>query len=203
MSGLSISDSKTLWVGDIENWMNEDYLNRLFSKTGATVLNVKIIKDKVSGSPLGYGFVEFNSHEMAAKVLQLLNQSINPATNKPFRLNWGVYGGGAHVVHNKPGSGNTGAPTTQQSAPAPQPAPQASNNNMSAKGGHYTQIYVGNLDLTINENHLLDHFKKRYNTVSGAKIIVEPVNKISKGYGFVQFSDPQEASRAIIEMQGT
>jgi len=104
ISGLSISDSKTLWVGDIENWMNEDYLNRLFSKTGATVINVKIIKDKVSGLPLGYGFVEFNSHEMAAKVLQLLNQSVNPATNKPFRLNWGVYGGGAHVVHNKPGS---------------------------------------------------------------------------------------------------
>jgi hypothetical protein len=51
MSGLSISDSKTLWVGDIENWMNEDYLTRLFSKTGATVLNVKIIKDKASGLP--------------------------------------------------------------------------------------------------------------------------------------------------------
>merc|ERR1712151_680022 len=130
--------------------MNEDYLNRLFSKTGATVVNVKIIKDKVSGLPLGYGFVEFNSHEMAAKVLQLLNQSINPATNKPFRLNWGVYGGGAHVVHNKPGSGNTanqpsGGTTTVQ--PAPQPS-----TNLSAKGGHYTQIYVGNLDLTINES---------------------------------------------------
>lgn len=82
MSSGSISESKTLWVGDIENWMNEEYLTRLFSKTGATVVSVKIIKDKATGLPLGYGFVEFNSHEMAAKVLQLLNQSLNPATNK-------------------------------------------------------------------------------------------------------------------------
>lgn len=134
MSGLSISDSKTLWVGDIENWMNEDYLTRLFSKTGATVLNVKIIKDKASGLPQGYGFVEFNSHEMAAKVLQLLNQSLNPATNKyffeilkdrPFRQNWGVYGGGAHVVHNK----NTGQ-TTAVATPVVQ----------APKGAGYTQV---------------------------------------------------------------
>lgn len=75
------SDSKTLWVGDIENWMDENYVANLFSKMGS-VLNAKIIRDKSSGAPMGYGFVEFANHEIAARVLQLFNGSTNPGTNK-------------------------------------------------------------------------------------------------------------------------
>jgi RNA recognition motif-containing protein len=36
----------------------------------------------------------------------------------------------------------------------------------------------------------------------GTKIIVDPVNKTSKGYGFVKFSDQNEAQRAVSEMNG-
>ena len=82
MSELAYTDRKSLWVGDIEPWMTEEYLCGLFAKTGAVVVGFKIIKDKTTGIPLNYGFVEFESHEMAAKILQLLNNSINPATNK-------------------------------------------------------------------------------------------------------------------------
>ena len=74
-------DSKALWVGDIESWMDENYIANLFCKIGS-VVNVKIIRDKNSGAPMGYGFVEFASHEIAARVLQLFNGSINPGTNK-------------------------------------------------------------------------------------------------------------------------
>ena len=81
---------KTLWVGDIAYWMDETYLARLFGST-ANVASVKIIRDKQSNLPLGYGFVEFESHEIAAKVLDTLNGTTNPGTNKPFRLNWGVH----------------------------------------------------------------------------------------------------------------
>lgn len=61
-------DSKTLWVGDIENWMDESYVANLFAKAGQ-VVSVKIIKDKNSGAPMGYGFVEFASPEVAARTL--------------------------------------------------------------------------------------------------------------------------------------
>lgn len=82
---------KTIWVGDIESWMDEKYLAELFGKSG-TVVKVKIIRDKLTNIPIGYGFVEFDSHEVAAKVLELFNGSTHPGTNKPFRLNWGVHG---------------------------------------------------------------------------------------------------------------
>ena len=89
---MSQADKKTLWVGDIEKWMDENYLIGLFKDVGS-INSVKIIRDKNTNLPMGYGFVEFSSHEIAARVLQLYNGSINPATNKPFRLNWGVHGG--------------------------------------------------------------------------------------------------------------
>lgn len=41
-----------------------------------------------------------------------------------------------------------------------------------------------------------------YNSVTGTKIIIDPSTKISKGYGFVKFSDPKEYQKSIAEMNG-
>ena len=46
------NDSKTIWVGDIESWMDENYINTLFSATGA-VVGSKIIRDRNTGLPSG------------------------------------------------------------------------------------------------------------------------------------------------------
>ena len=89
-----IMSSRTLHIGDLDLWMDENYIASLFRKTGG-VVNVKIIKSKITGQPQGYGFVEFTSHEMAEKVLITLNGSIIPGTGKTFKLNWGIYGGGS------------------------------------------------------------------------------------------------------------
>lgn len=35
-----------------------------------------------------------------------------------------------------------------------------------------------------------------------SKIITDPATKISKGYGFVKFSNLDEANKALIEMNG-
>ena len=35
-----------------------------------------------------------------------------------------------------------------------------------------------------------------------AKIIVDPVTRYSKGYGFIKFGNSEEAARAIQEMNG-
>jgi len=87
----SNQDKKTLWIGDVEAWMDERYLAGIFGKS-ATITSVKIIRDKQTNLPVGYGFIEFGSHEVAANVLNQFNGSTNPRTNKPFRLNWGVHG---------------------------------------------------------------------------------------------------------------
>jgi RNA recognition motif-containing protein len=61
---------------------------------------------------------------------------------------------------------------------------------------------VGDLELSITEEFLKDYFSKYYSSVIGVKVIIDPVNKSSKGYGFVKFSDQNESLRALTEMNG-
>lgn len=83
---------KTIWVGDLLHWMDETYLHNCFSHTGE-VSSVKVIRNKQTGQPEGYGFVEFYSHSTAEKVLQNYNNSVMPNTDQPFRLNWASFAG--------------------------------------------------------------------------------------------------------------
>jgi nucleolar protein 4 len=43
---------------------------------------------------------------------------------------------------------------------------------------------------------------KYYQSVTGAKVIIDPGTKVSKGYGFVKFSDLDDSQRALKEMNG-
>lgn len=86
-SPISAEEVKTLWVGDLLHWMDEAYLHNCFSHTGE-VSSVKVIRNKQTSQPEGYGFVEFNSREAAENVLQSYGGSHMPDTEQPFRLNW-------------------------------------------------------------------------------------------------------------------
>ena len=63
-------------------------------------------------------------------------------------------------------------------------------------------IYVCELDQSVNEEILTNFFKEKYKSVINSKIIVDPSTKISKGYGFIKFSDKSESEKAILEMNG-
>ena len=58
---------KTLWIGDVEPWMNESHIAAQFNDIAA-VTSVKLIRDKVKGSAVGYGFVEFPDWQTARDV---------------------------------------------------------------------------------------------------------------------------------------
>jgi hypothetical protein len=54
--------AKTLWIGDIEPWMDENYIQGLFNGVSFMVINsfkiaaiqsVKLIRDKTKGTPVG------------------------------------------------------------------------------------------------------------------------------------------------------
>ena len=63
-------------------------------------------------------------------------------------------------------------------------------------------IYVGNLDYKVNEKDLDDVFSE-YGTVSSAKVIMDKFNGRSKGFGFVEMENQDEANKAIQELDGT
>lgn len=87
----SDSARQTLWMGELAGWMDEGFIRTLFQSTLSENVQVKIIRDRHSGSA-GYCFVEFASPDAAQKALQL-NGSPIPNTDRVFRLNWASGGG--------------------------------------------------------------------------------------------------------------
>eukprot|EP00249_Psilotum_nudum_P022940 c28699_g1_i3 orf=948-2228(-) len=87
----SHEEVQTLWVGDLQYWMDENYLRGCFYQTGE-VVSVKIIRNKQTLASEGYGFVEFTSHAAAERILQTYNGTLMPQTEQPFRLNWASFG---------------------------------------------------------------------------------------------------------------
>ena len=60
-------------------------------------------------------------------------------------------------------------------------------------------IYVGNLPYNIVEEDLREIFEE-YGEVSTVKIISDKLTGRSKGFGFVEMDDNQEATKAIEEL---
>ena len=61
---------------------------------------------------------------------------------------------------------------------------------------------MGDLDRNVTDKELLYVFGKKYPSVISARIIVDPATKMSKGYGFVKFTDLDESNKAIMQMRG-
>lgn len=62
-------------------------------------------------------------------------------------------------------------------------------------------LYIGNLDYKVNENHLREFFEQM-GEVSSAKIITDRETGRSKGFGFVEMPNNDEASAAIESLNG-
>jgi RNA recognition motif-containing protein len=61
-----------LYVGNLSNEMTEEQLNTLFSEAGG-VTSAKIIIDRRTGQPRGFGFVEMETKLDGQKAISILN----------------------------------------------------------------------------------------------------------------------------------
>jgi RNA recognition motif-containing protein len=69
------------------------------------------------------------------------------------------------------------------------------------RGPEYS-IFVGDLGPEVNELVLSNIFQNKYRTCKSAKIMTDPMTGLSRGYGFVRFSEESDQQRALGEMQG-
>lgn len=63
------------------------------------------------------------------------------------------------------------------------------------------KLFVGNLSFNTTENDLQDAFAA-YGTVMEANLMVDRMTGRPRGFGFVTMSTPEEAQKAIEEMNG-
>jgi len=154
-----MNNEETLWMGDIESWMNASFIMNSFIKFGFKPISVKIIIDKRPHKTQNFCFVTFNNLEEANNALFKLNGKQIPNTSKFFKLN-----------------------LTKKSS---------SNQKI---------IFVGNLPDQICHNDLYNYFKSKYSSVISASIISD--DNISRGYGFVHFTNEVEYQKCLKEMDG-
>ncbi|KAL8259331.1 hypothetical protein R6Q59_027284 [Mikania micrantha] len=89
----SADEIRTLWIGDLQYWMDEQYLVSCFAQSGE-VISAKVIRNKQTGQSESYGFIEFGSRAAAERHLQTYNGTLMPNVEQNFRLNWASFGVG-------------------------------------------------------------------------------------------------------------
>ncbi|KAF4802248.1 tRNA selenocysteine 1-associated protein 1-like protein [Turdus rufiventris] len=153
----------SLWMGDLEPYMDENFVSRAFATMGELVLGVKIIRNRI---PAGYCFVEFADLATAEKCLHKINGKPLPGATpaKRFKLNYATYG------------------------KQPDNSPEYS-------------LFVGDLTPDVDDGMLYEFFVKVYPSCRGGKVVLDQAG-VSKGYGFVKFTDELEQKRALTECQG-
>lgn len=80
--------NKKLFIGNLDWSVTKDDLVAMFSAAG-TVIDAVVITDRQTGRSKGFGFVEFETEEMAAKAIEMFNEkdlkgrNINVSEAKP------------------------------------------------------------------------------------------------------------------------
>ena len=101
---------KKLYVGNLPFQATEEDLGNWFTQAGVTPANVTLVRDRFSGQPRGFGFVEVNNDDDAGRAIQALNghdfMGRNVVVNeaRPPREGGGGGGGGG----NRGGGGGGG-----------------------------------------------------------------------------------------------
>lgn len=104
-----------IYVGNLAHSVDENTLKARFEEFGE-VSSVKIIKDRFTGSPRGFAFVEMPVDADAQNAISSLNGqdisgrqvTVNEARPQEPRAGGGAgrFGGGPRPSYRKPGSGN-------------------------------------------------------------------------------------------------
>lgn len=63
------------------------------------------------------------------------------------------------------------------------------------------KIFVGSLPFKIEENELREYFEE-YGEVTSVKIIIDKLSGRSKGFGFIEMPNDEQAQQAIDELNG-
>lgn len=76
-----------LWIGGLEPYMNEEFLQIAMNQLGQDgVVSIKVMTNKFTGEPAGYGFINFDSDQRAILTMHRLGGKVIPNSAPPVRF---------------------------------------------------------------------------------------------------------------------
>uniref|UniRef100_A0A3P9Q897 Polyadenylate-binding protein n=1 Tax=Poecilia reticulata TaxID=8081 RepID=A0A3P9Q897_POERE len=172
--GARAREFTNVYIKNFGEDMDDEKLKELFSKYGPA-LSIRVMTDE-SGKSKGFGFVSFERHEDAQKAVDDMNgKELNGRQ---------VYVGRAQKKGERQNE-------------LKRKFEQMKQDRMTRYQG--VNLYVKNLDDGLDDERLRKEFSP-FGTITSAKVMMEGGR--SKGFGFVCFSSPEEATKAVTEMNG-
>nr|XP_046164930.1 polyadenylate-binding protein 4 [Oncorhynchus gorbuscha] len=172
--GAKAKEFTNVYIKNFGDDMNDDKLKEMFDQYGKT-LSVRVMTDP-SGKSRGFGFVSYEKHEDANKACEEMNGlEFNGKT---------VFVGRAQKK-------------MERQTELRRKFEMLKQERISRYQG--VNLYIKNLDDTIDDEKLRKEFTP-FGSITSAKVMLEEGR--SKGFGFVCFSSPEEATKAVTEMNG-
>lgn len=170
--GARAKEFTNVYIKNFGEDMDDERLKEMFGKYA---LSVKVMTDE-SGKSKGFGFVSFERHEDAQKAVDDMNgKDMNGKA---------IYVGRAQKK-------------VERQTELKRKFEQMKQDRITRYQG--VNLYVKNLDDGIDDERLRKEFSP-FGTITSAKVMMEGGR--SKGFGFVCFSSPEEATKAVTEMNG-
>ncbi|XP_038207972.1 polyadenylate-binding protein 1-A [Zerene cesonia] len=164
-----------VYVKNFGEDFSDEMLKDMFEKYGRITSHKVMYKD--DGSSRGFGFVAFEDPDAAERACMDLN--------------------GKELVEGKPLYVGRAQKKAERQKELKRKFEQLKSERLTRYQG--VNLYVKNLDDTIDDERLRKEFAP-FGTITSAKVMLEDGR--SKGFGFVCFSSPEEATKAVTEMNG-
>uniref|UniRef100_A0A8C2JMQ8 Polyadenylate-binding protein n=1 Tax=Cyprinus carpio TaxID=7962 RepID=A0A8C2JMQ8_CYPCA len=172
--GAKAMEFTNVYIKNFGEDIDSEKLNGIFSEFGKT-LSVCVMTDE-RGHSRGFGFVNFENHGDARRAVTEMN-----GKELDGRV---LYVGRAQKRLERQGE-------------LKRKFEQIKQERIQRYQG--VNLYVKNLDDSIDDEKLRKEFAP-YGTITSAKVMTDGGH--SRGFGFVCFSSPEEATKAVTEMNG-
>lgn len=164
-----------LYIKNLPLDMDEAGLKDMFGKYGQ--ITSAVISTGEDGKSKGFAFINYSTHEEAKKAVDTLHDT--------------EYQGQTLFVGRAQKKG-------EREEELRKSYEQARSEKMLKYQG--VNLYVKNLDDDVDDDKLNAEFAP-YGTITSCKVMKDDKNG-SKGFGFVCFSSPDEATKAVAELNG-
>lgn len=165
-----------VFVKNLDESTDNEGLRALFTPFGE--IQSAVVQKSEEGKPKGFGFVNFVEHGSAQAAVEALN-------DKEMADGRRLYVGRAQKKSERLDELRRQFEALKM------------ERNQKYQG---VNLYVKNLDEQVDEQRLKEEFMP-FGGLSSVKLMVDE-NARSRGFGFVCFSHPDEASKAIAELNG-